>query len=292
MPIVLRHCLTTALLLTSLGFAADQTPATGATEHPAPPALTIPDSVTQVEALSYVDGPGADPVRHRLDLYLPNGAKDFPSVVFIHGGGYQRGDRRVGHNLGVVLAAHGVAVASISYRLFPQVRHPAQIEDVARAVAWTIRQIPTRGGDPRRVFVAGHSAGAHLASLLGTDGSYLQTHGLKPADLAGILAISGGYRINPIRKEVFGDEATMAAASPFAHLDGGHPPFLLLYGSLEKPERAAISQELRDALEKTGTRATTQEIPDRDHQGLMDHIGEGDPTVAALLAGIQHPGLR
>jgi len=107
--------------------AAATVPAAKSEDHPAPPPLPVPDSVAVKEAIPYAEGPGADPARNLLDLYLPKQTAGFPTVVFIHGGGYQRGDRTLGHNLGVVLANHGVAVASISYRLFPQAKHPAQI---------------------------------------------------------------------------------------------------------------------------------------------------------------------
>lgn len=258
--------------------------------HPAPDPLPVPATVTARAAVPYVAGPTADPVRHLLDLYLPAGTTGFPTVVFVHGGGYQRGDRTVGRNLGVVLAGHGVAVASISYRLYPQARHPGQIQDVAAAVAWVKSRIAADGGDRTRVFVAGHSAGAHLAALLGTDGSYLAAHGLKPSDLAGVLAVSGGYRINPIRKDVFGDEAGMAAASPFAHIGPGLPPFLLLYGGLEKQDRAELSNEFRDALRAAGGQADCVQIPGRDHQGLLDQVAEGDPVAVALLGAIVGTG--
>ena len=257
-------------------------------DHPAPPPLPVPDSVLLKEAIPYAGGPGADPARNLLDLYLPKHTAAFATVVFVHGGGYQRGDRTLGHNLGVVLANHGVAVASISYRLYPQVKHPAQIQDVARAFAWVKSHIADHGGDPARVHVCGHSAGGHLAALLGTDGSYLAAEHLEPTDIASVLALSGGYRINPIRKDVFGDDAALAAASPFAHIPGTHPPFVLFYGSLEKKDRHELSREFRDALLGAHGQAECVMIPDRDHQGLLDRVAEGDPTASALLQAVDH----
>ncbi len=293
----LLRCLTLVLLVTTCSVAMGQgTTAIGANpapeasrttaSHTTPPPLPVPSTVRLQEAIPYASGAAADPLRHVLDLYLPKGIRDFPTVVFVHGGGYQRGDRSVGHNLGVVLANHGVAVASISYRLFPQVKHPGQIQDVAKAFTWIKTHIAQYGGDPSRVYVSGHSAGGHLAALLGTDGTYLAAESLKPADIAGVLAISGGYRINPIRKDVFGDEAGMAAASPLAHISGDHPPFLLLYGSLEGPDRRSLSLEFRDALIAAHGKADCIEIPDRNHQGLLDQIAEGDPTADALLRAV------
>lgn len=298
-PAIRPHVLWVASLVLALagcgrGRHAAATPpepaAAKTAEHTPPPPLPLPATVRVREALAYATGPGADPTRNVLDLYLPEGAVKFPTVVFIHGGGYQRGDRTLGHNLGVVMANHGVAVASISYRLYPQVRHPGQIQDVAQAFAWVKARIADYGGDPTRVHVCGHSAGGHLAALLGTDGAYLAAQHLQPADIASVLALSGGYRINPIRRDVFGGEAAMAAASPFAHLTGNHPPFVLLFGSLEKPDRHDLSRELRDALLAVHGQATCVMIPDRDHQGLLDRIAEGDPTALALLHAVQTSG--
>ena len=257
-------------------------------DHPAAPLLPVPDCVILKEALSYAEGPGADPARNLLDLYLPKQAAAFATVVFVHGGGYQRGDRTLGHNLGVVLANHGVAVASISYRLYPQVKHPGQIQDVAKAFAWVKAHIADYGGDPSRVHVCGHSAGGHLAALLGTDGTYLAAEHLKPADIASVLALSGGYRINPIRKDVFGDDAAMAAASPFAHVTGNHPPFVLFFGSSEKPTRHELSRELCNALLTVHGQASCVMIADRDHQGLLDRVAEDDPTALALLHAVEN----
>ena len=139
-----------------------------------------------------------------------------------------------------------------------------------------------------RVHASGHSAGGHLAALLGTDGSYLAAENLKPTDIASVLAISGGYRINPIRKDVFGDDAAMAAASPFAHISGNLPPFVLFYGSLEKADRHELSGQFRDALLGARGQAVCVMIPDRDHQGLLDRVAEGDPTVSAILHAVEN----
>ena len=102
---------------------SNQPSATKSEDHqPPPPPLPVPDSVVVKEAVLYAVGPEADPARNLLDLYLPKEKAGFGTVVFIHGGGYQRGDRSLGHNLGVVMANRGVAVASIGYRLYPQVK--------------------------------------------------------------------------------------------------------------------------------------------------------------------------
>ena len=151
--------------------------------------------VMAVKDQAYYAGPGADPEKNKLDLYLPKGKQGFPILVFVHGGGYQKGDRKEGEILGQVFAARGVGAAVISYRLYPQVKHPGQVQDVARAFAWVKANADRQGGRSSAIFVGGHSAGAHLAALLATDESYLQAEALSLKDIRGVVALSGGYRI-------------------------------------------------------------------------------------------------
>ena len=163
------------------------------------------DDVREVAAVPYYQGPEYDPVRHRLDLYLPRGKSNFPVVVLVHGGAWRRGDNRccgLYSAVGQFLASQGYGVVMPNYRLSPEVRHPAHITDVARAVAWTRACINEYGGDPERLYLAGHSAGGHLVSLLTTDEKYLAAEGLRPDILKGVLAVSGVYDLPPARQDV------------------------------------------------------------------------------------------
>jgi acetyl esterase/lipase len=165
--------------------------------RPQPPGAL---AVEEVPDVAYRDGPQADSIRHRLDLFLPRGKKDFPVVVVVHGGAWVMGDNRccgLYSSVGHFLASQGYGVVLPNYRLSPTVRHPAQVQDVASAVAWTRRHIAERGGDPRRIYLLGHSAGGHLVALLATDESYLKAEGLTSADVKGVIAVSGVYRIEP-----------------------------------------------------------------------------------------------
>ncbi|MFO0876527.1 MAG: alpha/beta hydrolase [Gemmataceae bacterium] len=259
------------------------------------PAQTFAENryeVIEVKDQSYYTGEGADAEKNKLDLYLPKGKKNFPLVVFIHGGGYQKGDRKDGQSLGKTLAARGVGTAVISYRLYPQVKHPGHIQDVARAFAWVKANADKHGGNSSDLFVSGHSAGAHLASLLATDDSYLKAEKLSLKDIRGVVAISGGYRILPIRKDVFGDAEMIKNASPFTHIKGGHPPFLIIYGDGDSPERHALSKEFRDSLKKAGGVAEVLEVKHRNHQELFTKMGDGDPTTEAALKFILKPSTR
>ena len=179
--------------------------------------------VEKVKGVTYHDGPDAHAKHHQLDLFLPQGRKDYPVVVLVHGGVWMWGDKHcyglyaaVGENL----ARQGIGVVMPNYRLSPAVKHPAHVQDVARAVAWTRRYIATYGGNPDQLFVAGHSAGGHLAALLATDPTYLAAEGLKVTDLKGVITSSGVYRI-PLHAM----DVTLGGASPSAFwLDQVVPP--------------------------------------------------------------------
>ena len=162
-----------------------------------PPAADALD-VERIKDVAYVKGLKADFLRHRLDLYLPKEKKQFPVVVVVHGGGWTIGDNRCAGlytTVGEFLASRGIGVVMPNYRLSPWIKHPDHARDVARAVAWTQANIAKHGGDPKQLFLAGHSAGGHLAALLGTDESFLKAEGMRTADVRGVITVSGVYRI-------------------------------------------------------------------------------------------------
>jgi acetyl esterase/lipase len=155
-------------------------------------------AVRVIENVAYYTGKDADPVRHRLDLYLPEGKKDYPVLLLVHGGAWMLGDKTLfgwGPDIATYFAGRGIGVVMPSYRLSPGVRHPEHVKDVARAVAWTARHISEYGGQGGGLFLCGHSAGGHLVSLLATDPSYLRAEGLSAALIRGVISVSGVYRI-------------------------------------------------------------------------------------------------
>jgi acetyl esterase/lipase len=155
-------------------------------------------AVVTKKDVAYFDGPGADTYRHRVDLFLPKGKTDFPIVVLVHGGAWMMGDNRccgLYSTVGEYLASQGIGAILPNYRLSPSVKHPEHVKDVARAFAWTKHHIKDYGGDPKQMFLVGHSAGGHLVALLATDEQYLKAHGCKTSDIKGVVGISGVYRI-------------------------------------------------------------------------------------------------
>jgi len=200
------------------------------------PTAQISPSVELLAGLSYTDGAPADADKHKLDLYLPRDKENFPVLVFLHGGSWKAGDRSQYVALGDRLARAGIGVAIPSYRLMPQNPHPAQIEDVAAAFAWVAQNISQHGGDRSRIYLAGHSAGAHLAALLALDEKYLGKFGLPRTTIRGVIAMSGIYNVDKLDtflvandKNAEGDKGDKHDASPAAHAHSGAPPFLISY---------------------------------------------------------------
>jgi acetyl esterase/lipase len=256
-----------------------------------------PFEVQTVKDIAYVDGNDADPKKHKLDLYLPKGPKDFPVFFFIHGGGWTSGDRILYGLLGQVFARNGVGAVIISYRLSPKVQHPAHIQDAVKAFAWTCHHIGEYGGRADQIFVSGHSAGGHLAALLATDEGYLRAEKLSLKNIKGAIPLSGVYTIRASERmeKIFGkDEAVCPQASPMQHVHGSHPPFLVIYASDDFPGCGKMSEAFCLALQKNKVEAAGLEIKDRTHISIMFRMRqEDDPTTQAVLAFVaKHSGLK
>jgi acetyl esterase/lipase len=259
----------------------------------APPANPARDHDVQVvKNVAYVEGPDADPQRHRLDLYLPRGQKDFPTLLFAHGGGWKNGNKGEFEFLGRALAQDGVAAVTVNYRLYPQVKFPANVEDVARAFAWARQNIKRYGGRADRLFVGGHSAGGHLVCLLATDDSYLKAHRLGLGDVRGVVSISGLYDIRRGRFPLFEDSDEGALkASPLRQVRGRHPPFLLVYADGDFPGFGAMAEDFAKALRGAKGEATCLRVKDRTHGGVAAKVAEdGDPVRKAILQFVAKHG--
>lgn len=192
------------------------------------------DGLTILRDIPYGPAP-----RQAMDVYRPDGAPGgLPVVVFFYGGSWQTGRRQDYPFVAASLARSGVVVVVPDYRLFPQVVWPGYVEDAAQAVAAVRRQAGGWGGDPARVFVAGHSAGAHLAALLALDPRWLAQAGDRRDALAGMVGLAGPYDFLPIHDEdiraVFAAAPDLAATQPVNHVDGRNPPMLLLHGEADR----------------------------------------------------------
>lgn len=238
-----------------------------------------------VKDLPYGGENDADPEWHKLDLYVPKGRRGFPAMVFIHGGSWVHGSKEEYRSLGVTLARNGVGTAVINYRLSPDFKHPAHTRDAARALAWTRANIGRFGGRPDQIFVCGHSAGGHIAALLGTDESYLKSENLSFADLRGVIPVSGDYLITRGRwDDVFGnDEEVIRRASPLNVIEGHCPPFLILYAEGDSSSVGRHSDELREALKAMQNEASSIEVKDRTHASIIRNLTEPDDLTMRLI---------
>lgn len=242
--------------------------------------------------------PAAD--LRKLDVYLPpnsDGAKR-PLVIWIHGGGWRKGDKeRVGAKP-KLFCDKGYILASVGYRLVPEVGYRDQASDIAQAIQFARANASRWGGDPDRVYLMGHSAGAHLAALVATDQRYLLAQSVPPDCLTGVILLDGaGYDIpahmasaGPVAqrlyRSVFGNSpAAQAAASPITYVEKGKriPPFLILHVA-DRRDSTVQSNRLAAALRDAGVRAAAVPCAGKNHMTINRELGNpGDGPTAELV---------
>jgi acetyl esterase/lipase len=251
------------------------------------PSMAISQEVEARKDIVYRDGLETDAGKHKLDIYVPKGKPLAPVFFFIHGGAWKTGDRSYYPPLGNRYAREGFVTVVPSYRLAPKNPHPAQIEDVAAAFAWTVRHIAEEGGDTNRIYVGGHSAGGHLAALLALDESYLARHQLSPKLIHGVLALSGVYDLSfgDYQDSVFGkDPKVRRAASPLFHAKAGAPPFLVSYCQWDYFTLPAQARQFYRALRAHNVKAELAYIPQENHLSEMINVTKPeDPIVTAAV---------
>ncbi len=170
--------------------------------------------------------------RCRLDLYRPISSKGFATIVWFHGGGLTSGKK----NIPKGLQEKGHAIVAVNYRLSPKVPVTACLDDSAAAVAWVFKNIKSYGGDPRKIFISGHSAGGYLASMLGVDHNLLKVHGIDAMKIAGLIPYSGHTITHfTVRKErgIDAKKPIIDKMAPLFHVRADAPPFLLITGDRE-----------------------------------------------------------
>jgi len=242
------------------------------------------------------DVPYGKDEKQRLDVYSPRDAKDAPILVFFHRGEWSKGDKSEAAYKPKFLNENGIVFVSANYRLSPAVKHPAHINDVASAVRWVYDHAGEFGGSPNKIVLMGHSAGCHLVTLLALDLRYLAEVKLRPSDLRGVVAWSGGaYDLvakvkaggmyGPYIKQAFGDsEAAWKDASPMTHVGDAQPLPTFLFISVERGNASHQAAEkmaklIRDAKGK----ATSQLIEGRTHLTANALIGAPDDATGAIL---------
>lgn len=246
--------------------------------------------VRDIDYVPQTEYPGG---KDRLDLYIPQGVKNAPVIFSIHGGLLSMGDRREDSFVGQRFAAAGYLTIVISYRLSPQVAHPAHIEDTAAAFAWVKRNIRQHGGDPDRILVTGHSAGAYLAMLLAADARWLAVHTLSPRDIKGVAPVSGFFWVDkegvaPDRPTyVWGsDPKVWVESSPSRYLRADLPPILILDTDGDESWRQQQNVDLASALRAAGHKdVTTHKVPGRTHMSVWTKMNDSpsEETSSQIL---------
>jgi len=222
--------------------------------------------------------------RCRLDLYYPKNQADFPTVVWFHGGGLEKGNKEIPAEL----KDKGIAVVAVNYRLSPQVKSPAYIDDAAAAVAWTFQNIERFGGSRQKIFVSGHSAGGYLTSMIGLDKSWLEKYEIDANDIAGLIPYSGHTVTHfTIRKErgIPETKIIVDALAPLNHTRSDSPPMLLITGDreLELLGRYEENAYLWRMMQVSGHQKT--ELLELDG---YDHGAMAQPAHPLLLKFIAH----
>jgi acetyl esterase/lipase len=270
-------------------------------------ALTcLPDARAQDvrRDLPYADQPDKFQV---LDVYAPPNASNLPVVFWIHGGGWQAGDKTEVQIKPQTFMDKGFVFVSTNYRLLPAVEMGTIVRDVARAVRWVHDHVARYGGDPNRLLIMGHSAGAQLAALLCTDDRYLKAEGLALAVVRGCVPVDGdtfdvpaiiataearwrAHGLPPAKfghREKFGnDPEKHRDFSAVTHVarDKGIPPFLILHVA-GHPDTTAQAQRLGNVLKAAGVPATVFAAPETTHARINADLGKpDDPATQALFA--------
>jgi len=211
-----------------------------------------------------------------LDIYRPRGlaAEAAPVLVFFYGGNWQRGSRAQYRFVGRRLADAGVLTIVADYRTWPRAGFPDFVHDAAAAVAWTHAHAREHGGDPARLFVSGHSAGAQIAALVGTDARYLARHGLRPKQLAGVIGLSGPYdfEVTGQYQPIFGPPSQWPQAQAVNFVDGDEPPFLLIHGDADQVVDPADSRQMAAGLQARGIHTELLLLPGAGHLAPMSGL--------------------
>lgn len=233
--------------------------------------------------------------RCKLDVYLPSTGKDWPVLVWFHGGGLKNGDKRGTPKDGVKterivssLASAGIAVVSANYRFSPKVTFPAYLEDAAAAVAWAKQHMGEHGADPKRLFIGGHSAGGYITFMMGLDERLLKKEGMTLSDIAGLIPVSGQTMTHfTVREERGLAKHTITAdeAAPVYHIRKDTPPMLVIYADKDMTARADENEFFIETMKGAGNKGVTGlQVANRTHGSIASEIAkEGDPARETIL---------
>lgn len=251
-----------------------------------------------------MDIPYASRTRQKLDVYVPRARRSdapaAPVIVFFYGGGWASGDRGDYRFVGEALTSQGFIAVVPDYRIHPEAQFPNFVMDGAKAMRWVKDNIARYGGDPRQLFVMGHSAGAHLAAMLTLDWRYLTAAGMTPRDLRGMIGFAGPYDSPYLPtttfNTVFGPEQGRWRSRPINFVDGRNPPMLLMTGDSDGIVSPVNTHRLAERITAHGGQVDVIELPDLAHAEIIARLAaplRGDGDVLRRLAQFvrEHAGI-
>jgi acetyl esterase/lipase len=254
-------------------------------------ALVPKDANTELvgEAIAY--GPDG---RQKLDIYAPSDASaPLPILLFVYGGSWKDGYRGGYEFAGRAFAARGYLTLVMDYRLTPENRFPAFVQDVARVIAWAEKESQHFGGDPKRIFAVGHSAGAYNLSMAILNQKYLQAAGADSSLIRGVATMAGPFDFLPLDTkttiETFGREPDLAMTQPITYARANVPPFLLMTGTDDTTVFPKNSRAMDKALRRKGATSELLEYKGVGHVGILMALAKpfrsmAKPVLEDILA--------
>ena len=247
-------------------------------------ALVPEEGYRVVRDLAYAEGP-----RGRLDLYVPEGAAEgAPTVIFYYGGNWQSGSKEDYLFVGEAFASRGYQTAIPDYRLYPEVRFPAFLEDAAAAAAWVEAEAGRAGVEAGPIFLVGHSAGAYIAAMLTLEPRWLASGDSGICDrVAAMAGLAGPYDFLPLKsddlKDIFGPEPSRARTQPINHVDGAAPPMLLVSGRDDLVVSPGNAERLAAKIRDRGGTVEERYYEDTGHIALVASLADPLRWVAPAL---------
>lgn len=238
------------------------------------------------------DVPFGDHQRQKLDVYVPkSGAENAPVIIFVYGGSWANGNKNNYSFVGNNLAAMGYVAVLPNYRLYPEVVYPDFLHDVAGALKWTEDNIADYGGDPKTVFLAGHSAGAYNVMMVALDEQYASQAGADRTAIKGVIGLSGPYDFYPfdfqVAKDTFGVSEQPGndpeATQPINHVDASDPSLLLITGLADTTVYPRNTRALTKLGKKAGMTITTIYYDDLGHADTLMALGAPFKHKAPIL---------
>jgi len=236
------------------------------------------------------DLPYGSGVRQRLDVYQPRRAPGVaPVIVFLYGGRWQHGSKEEYRLIGDAITRRGVVAVVPDYRLYPQVRFPAWVDDAARAVRWVQDNIEEYGGDPGRIVVVGHSAGGHTVALLALNPDHLRQAGVPDGTIRGFVSLAGPVATvwtDPDVQALMGPREGWLATYPLEQVTGSGPPLLLLHGGRDKTVSPENGVRLAARIRERGGCARAITYKGLDHVGIVVALALDRLNIAPILEAV------